>query len=149
LGERDGFVPVSATARAADASFVVLHPPEGGSLRERLSRALLGSEEGRMLAVGLAHALTRAHRLGAVHGDLRAEAVYFPKDGSPVLLGLGLAPGEPVLPAEDVRSLGALVFESLTGSRPVEGDSLRLRRSDLPRALARAVDRALSTDPTE
>src|SRR5581483_9083886 len=140
LGERDGFVPVAATGRGGDGSFLVLAPPEGGSLGARLERGPLAPAQALAVGRAVAHALTRAHRLGATHGDLGARVVWFAPDGRPLVLGLGLgATGEPD-PAADVRALAALLVESLGGDA---------RRAGVPRGLARALERALSANASE
>ncbi len=120
-------------------------------------------------------ALSYLHDGGSVHGCVSSETIWMAPMGRLWLLGWqwavpkadipdGLAP-EPQymavpdewrtgawLPTQlsDQWQLAALCFESLTGERPpsVEIPPLGLMRPDCPKAVALAIDRALSPDPT-
>jgi serine/threonine protein kinase len=103
----------------------------------------------RILAVGLASALTDIHRAGLIHRDLKPSNVLLTDDGarvidfgiaraaegdselthtgsiigSPGFMSPEQADGRPVTPASDVFSLGALLVMASTGRAPFGGGS--------------------------
>ena len=122
----------------------------GGSLRDLLE------QEGRLsvgqtveIALDVADALTRAHRLGIVHRDLKPSNVLLAEDGTPRLTDFGIAyvtggprltgsdravgtvdymsPEacnlEPLDARTDVWSFGVMLYEMLARQRPFAGNS--------------------------
>ncbi len=113
--------------------------PATGACDEERLRAALGQ---------LAGAVAFLHRNGKVHCDLKPSNVLVDRDGRVVLIDFGvtselalpeaeehaivgtvpyMAPeqvlGTPVSPATDWYAAGVLLFEALTGRRPIEGEA--------------------------
>ena len=139
------------------------------------------------IGLQLCDALEAVHQAGLIHGDVKAQNVVREPDGRLVLTDFGTAvdhgdaratviAGTPAYTApevffgheasvlSDVYSLGVLLFRMLTGSFPVEGDTiaalrqthrdqsqLRLAdlRDDVPAALAEVVAKALAHSPQD
>lgn len=115
----------------------------GPSVREVIERGiLLGEGAVLLLAAGLVSALTEIHRAGLVHRDLTPVNVRLTEGrvrvldfgiaravdhdisqvvGSPEFMSPEQASGQPVTPASDVFSLGAVLHLAATGRSPFAG----------------------------
>jgi len=128
---------------------MLLLDPAASSLTDLLAaRGRLRSGEVVTVVAPLAEALGHAHAHGLAHGRVGLGSVLFTADGMPLLDGLGLEPlrrpaerldvGDPALAVDDVRALGRLCGELLTGQpgAPV-----------LPGELAEVITGCLGDDP--
>ncbi|MCS7233419.1 MAG: UvrD-helicase domain-containing protein [Synergistetes bacterium] len=126
---------------------LVIEYVEGDSLRSLLEYRRIKIEEIPQMFFPVLDALSYAHSNGVVHRDIKPENILISKDGSVKLVDFGLgafiragsvkatAAGTPVymapeswsgvfLPSSDIYSLGVVIYESLTGKNPFDGDTL-------------------------
>jgi tetratricopeptide (TPR) repeat protein len=90
LGEAEGFVPLLDAGASPQGPYLVMPFVSGGTLRARLERGPLGTDETLELGRSLAAALARAHAQGIVHRDLKPENILFTKEGRALVADLGI-----------------------------------------------------------
>jgi predicted ATPase/predicted Ser/Thr protein kinase len=135
----------------ADQHYLVIEYVAGGSLRDLLEeKSPLPIVRALEIALDVADALGRAHRLGIVHRDLKPANVLLAEDGTPRLTDFGIAHvadkprltqtgeligtidyispeacnGQEIDARADIWALGVLLYEMLTGTRPFSGDTI-------------------------
>jgi serine/threonine protein kinase/tetratricopeptide (TPR) repeat protein len=185
-------VPLYDSGRADDMLFYVMPYIEGESLRQLLQReGRLALADALHITRTVAGALEYAHRQQVVHRDIKPENVML-QDGQPLVTDFGIAKavdaavastltqtgtsigtpsymspeqagGEAEIDGRsDIYSLGAMLYEMLTGGLPFTGTtmqavfarlftepvpSLRDQRQEVPDWLEEAVHRALAKTP--
>jgi predicted Ser/Thr protein kinase len=184
-------VTVIDRGEAAGRQYIVFEYVDGRTLKDLVEeRGPLPIREAVELAIGIARGLAFAHQHGLVHRDVKPQNVLLNGDGKPKVTDFGIAhsldvegvtktgavlgtshyiapeqaSGRPVDAQTDVYSLGAVLYELLTGEVLFEGEnfvtvamqhvhepapSVLERRPDCPLRLAAAVERALAKDPPD
>ena len=175
-------VAVYDTGEEEGQPYIVMECVDGASLDVELDRrGPLPPDEvvelGRQACAGLAH----AHARGLVHRDVKPQNLLFKEDGTLKVADFGIARageasatlteagtvlgtaaymapeivhGEAATPASDLYSLGAVLYELLTGrpphpglDRPAGAATPSVDAPGVPAALADAIGRCLDPDP--
>ncbi len=144
-------VKVYAAIAEAGQHYIIMEYVQGGSLRDLLDQQpQLPLPRVLSIAIDVADALTRTHRLNIIHRDLKPANVLLAQDGSPRLTDFGLAflddganltqsgalvgtldyippeacQGKALDKRMDIWSFGVMLFEMLAGQRPFTGSNL-------------------------
>ena len=158
-------VRIYEIGKAGNVAYVVLELLEGGTLKQRLAGTPQPVREAAALLSALARGVNAAHVAGILHRDLKPSNVLFDHDGVPKIADFGLAKrlevedgqtqtgqviGTPsymapeqakgwdreIGAAADIYSLGAILYEMLTGRPPVKGttptETLKLVQEEDP-----------------
>src|SRR3954469_5575508 len=191
LGDHAHVVTVLDTGEDAGNPFIVSRYMPGGDVAGLLAAGggRLEVERAVEIAADVTRALEHAHARGIVHRDLKPANVWIDDDGRARLGDFGLATtearsrvsggtlvgtvaylppeqalGEASSPSSDLYSLGALLYEMLTGQPPFPGDDAvsiisqhlhtdpvppSRHNSEVPEALDRAVLRLLAKRPED
>jgi serine/threonine-protein kinase len=145
-------VKVLDAGRDRGKYYLVLEYVEGPSFARAISRRAFTPKDSALILSAIARGLHHAHRHGVVHGDVVPSNILLKSDGSPKLTDFGIArlrgplaarwkagvtAGTPVYMSpeqaaamndvidgrSDVYSLGAVLYEAVTGRAPFAGRS--------------------------
>ena len=143
-------VAILAAVEEGEDYYLVMEYLPGGDLNVLLQKRRLAISQVLRLAIDIADALTRAHRLNIIHRDLKPANVLLAEDGTPRLTDFGvahlaekervtvvnsivgtieyLAPemlnGGAMDPRIDIWAFGVMLFEMLTGELPFAGKTV-------------------------
>jgi serine/threonine protein kinase len=168
--------------------FLVMERLPGQTLADELAAGPLSLERVGEVARGILAALAAAHAAGIIHRDIKPGNVLLTEDGHVKVSDFGIAKtvddvdqtqtaelvatpgylaperlaGEPASQRSDLYSVAVLLYETLSGRRPFEGDTplavmraierghaepLTSQRRALPAEVVAVVERAMSLDP--
>lgn len=168
--------------------FICMACYEGETLKKIIDGGPLGIDRIIDIALQVAHGLAKAHSQEIVHRDIKPANIFITEEGHAKILDFGLAKlvgkssltktgtatgtvaymspeqasGEEVTYQTDIWSLGAVLYEMISGNQPFPGDSweavvyailhkkpqkIRLTRPDTPEALRIVVKRMLQKNP--
>jgi eukaryotic-like serine/threonine-protein kinase len=130
--------------------YIVMEFVEGETLRDAIRSGHLGDLQGRLnIALAIGRALDHIHSRKIIHRDLKPENIHIDSEGKARLMDFGIAKaegvqltragftlgtpyymppeqvlGKPLTPQADVYAFGILLYELVTGVRPIAGGSV-------------------------
>lgn len=185
-------VAIFDTGEDKGRPFIVMECLPGPTVADRIARGPMGEEEATAMAAAVLAGLQAAHGAGLVHRDVKPGNVLVTAQGSWKVCDFGIAKaldaldtgltttgllvgtpaylaperltGAPATPASDIYSLGTVLYEALTATKPfgslsthalvasIQLDTptpLRTLRPDVSPGFASVVERAMAKQPAD
>jgi serine/threonine protein kinase/tetratricopeptide (TPR) repeat protein len=188
--EHPNICTIYETDEADGRTFIAMSYIEGQSLKDKLSEGPLDIDEAKDIAKQVAEGLREAHEKGIIHRDIKPANIMLTEKGQAKITDFGLAKlswgadltkpatimgtiaymspeqakGEKVDHRTDIWSLGAMLYEMLSGERPFQKAQeqaliyailndkptpLSLLRSDIPSHIEQVIEKALEKKADE
>ncbi len=189
--EHPFIVPLYDYWRDPAGAYLVMRYLRGGNLLSALEQGPWDLEPTLKMLEQVAGALSAAHRQGVVHRDIKPANILLDEEGNAYLSDFGIAKdltgemqltadgaiigtpdyispeqikNEPVTPQTDLYSLGAVLYETLTGEKPFPDSSVinlihlhlnqpvplvSASRPDLPAEIDTVIQRATAKRPAD
>ena len=148
--EHENIIRIHDYGEEQGRPFIVMEFLVGEDLRHAIRDKHVGDISNRLrIALDIARALEYIHSKKIIHRDIKPDNVHIDASGKVKLMDFGIAKaeglhltrtgfavgtpyymspeqvrGEPATEAMDIYAFGILLFELLTGQKPVEGDTL-------------------------
>jgi serine/threonine-protein kinase len=189
--DHPNIVPIFEVGRHRGHAFFSMRLITGGNLSRHLDRYLSDPEATARMMATVARTIDHAHCQGMVHRDLKPSNILIDESGQPLIADFGLvkragdgssltssgvllgtpaymapeqASGNEAAPAADIYSLGAMLYQCLTGRAPFRGATVaetlaqvldhdpvppRKIRPSVPRELEYICLKCLEKDPAK
>ena len=183
-------ITIHDVGKEKDMTYIVMQCIEGPSLQNRIdSKKKLSLSYTIKFMLQLCDALSFAHERGIVHRDIKPANILLDQEGNPHICDFGVAHvemstitqtgaaigtpsymapeqvmGKKIDKRSDIFSLGAILYQLLTGKRPFEGENITTviykivneeaiplgqLRKELPPEFEQIMQKALAKDPDE
>ena len=148
------FVQIFEVGDSVGVPYITLELVDGGSIRDRIAEHPLSPRVAARLLADIAQKFDYVHQQNLIHRDLKPSNILLTRGilaDPPVGSATSVSTPVPVA-ASDIYSLGVILYECLTGTRPFQADTIAQTLAMIetatpvsPRLLQPGVNRDLET----